>query len=242
MSQYVEKYKKNIVIDMRKRGYSYSEIQNSIHVPRSTIAYWLRGVKLTGEQKKILKSKQLDAIRVNSEKKKAKTNQQIEEIKLNSSKQIKEISKKELWLMGIMLYWRERLLLNNESDLKKGVSFTSSDPYLIKFFIRWLADVGNVKSDELIFDIFIYKFGKTKKLSETDKINRIKEIIRYWAEVTGSEKENFTHIYFKDKPVSRKKKKYVITNFGLLRIRVRESSMLARQIAGWIKGINSQFK
>jgi hypothetical protein len=133
-------------------------------------------------------------------------------------------------------------LLNNENDLRKGVNFTSSDPYLIKLFLRWLQDLGGYENDELNFDIFINKFGRTKKLTETDKIDRIKQIIRYWAEVTEAPKEKFIHIYFKEKPVSNGKKKidlkeYNKANFGFLRIRVKSSSMLARQIAGWMRGI-----
>ncbi|MEK6884288.1 MAG: hypothetical protein AABY22_31950, partial [Nanoarchaeota archaeon] len=62
-----------------------------------------------------------------------KTAQKIEEIKNSSAEDLKEISKRELWLMGIMLYWRERFLHGNENDLRKGVRFTSSDPNIIKF-------------------------------------------------------------------------------------------------------------
>ena len=68
---------------------------------------------------------------------------EIAEIKKTSAKDIQEITKKELWLMGIVLYWRERLLSGNENDLRKGVKFSSSDPYLIKLFLKWLFDRQN---------------------------------------------------------------------------------------------------
>ncbi len=77
-----------------------------------------------------------------------------------NAKDLKEISKRELWLMGVMLYWRERFLHNNESDLRKGVRFTSSDPNLINFFLRWLQDIGGLQKEELGLDIFI---GQNKK-------------------------------------------------------------------------------
>ena len=232
MSIYLEKYKKNIVIDMRKKGFSYSEIQNSIHIPKSTIAYWLRDVKLTSLQIEKLKNKIITTAKTNSEKKKLKTRELIEKIKSSSSDDIGKISKRELWLMGIVLYWREKLLLNKDSDLKKGINFTSSDPYLIKLFLKWLKEAGEIKSDEILFDIF----------TKTNKIERINQAISYWSELTGASPEDFSRIYFKKLPRKTDEKRSSLSSrkskFGLLRIRVRASSMLARQMAGWMRGIS----
>src|SRR3989344_4559029 len=247
MTQYLENYKKNIVIDMRKKGYSYSEIQNSMNIPKSTIAFWLRDIKLTGPQTEKLKRKQIEVTRANSEKRKLKTSELILEIKNTSSKDIDKISKKELWLMGIMLYWRERLLLNNENDLRKGVNFTSSDPYLIKFFIKWLKEVGNIENEEIGLDIFIKKGKRENK----NKNKNIESIIAYWSDVTEFPEDKFSHIYFQKKTVldgsktgknknENKKGKegnFKRATFGLLRVRVRASSMLARQISGWMRGV-----
>src|SRR3989344_8089641 len=128
MVQYLENYKKNIAIDMRKKGLSYSEIRNQIHVPKSTLSFWLKEIKLTKEHKKILNKRRTESLKRGSEKKVAKTHRTIEEIKKASAKDIKEITKKELWLIGVVLYWRERFLSGNENDLRKGVRFTSSEP------------------------------------------------------------------------------------------------------------------
>lgn len=232
MSQYIEKYKKNIVIDMRKRGFSYSEIKNSIHVPKSTIAFWLKDIKLTPSQFERLKNKQLETIRANSEKRKLKTKELIERIKESSAKDIDKISKRELWLMGIILYWRERLLLNNENDLRKGISFMSSDPYLIKLFLKWLEEVGNISREEIMFDIFIKKNRK----------EYIDEVVGYWSEVAGYSKECFPHIYYQKSKTKINKKQitFLGSKMGLLRVRVKASSGLVRQIAGWIKGIQRE--
>ena len=226
---------------MRKKGYSYSEIQNSMNIPKSTIAFWLRDIKLTGPQTEKLKRKQIEVTRANSEKRKLKTSELILEIKNTSSKDIDKISKKELWLMGIMLYWRERLLLNNENDLRKGVNFTSSDPYLIKFFIKWLKEVGNIENEEIGLDIF------RKKGKRANENKNIESIIAYWSDVTEFPEDKFSHIYFKKKNVSdgskagknknRQRNSLKRSELGLLRVRVRASSMLARQISGWMKGI-----
>ena len=118
--------------------------------------------------------------------------------------------------MGVVLYWRERLLNKNDSDLKKGVRFTSSDPHLIRLFLKWLVDAGGIKNEEISFDIYIGK----------DKQDLLNEAVNYWADITGFSKDNFFRYY-----VLKKSKR------SLLRIRVKASSMLARQISGWVNGV-----
>lgn len=237
--QYVEKYKKNIAVDMRKRGFSYSEIENRLHVPKSTLSWWLKDLPMTDSQTQRLKEKRLQTARANSEKRILKTSRLIEEVKNSSAKDIKKISKRELWLMGIMLYWKERLLTENADDLRKGVRFTTSDPYIAKLFLKWLQDIGELKDNEIGFDIFI---GKDK-----DRKDLIDEVTDYWSDVTGFPKNYFTHIYFqiqKSKPQGRdrhRRKTQPRSVFGFLRIRVRASSMLARQISGWIRGIQKHY-
>lgn len=229
MSPYIEKYKRNIAIDMRKRGLSYSEIKDRINVPRSTLSFWLTKIKLTEEHQKKLNEKRLKALKRGLEKKISRTKKIIEEIKISSAKSIKEISKKELWLIGIVLYWRERFLNGNENDIRKGVKFTSSDPYLVKLFLKWLQDIGRIKNEEIEFDIFTL---------ETDR-GAIAETVAYWSDVTGFPEDRFSRTYFhKNRPKRKRGRRNISkTKFGLLRTRVRASSMLARQIAGWVRGI-----
>ena len=206
MVQYLEKYKQNIAIDMRKRGFSYSEIENRIHVPKSTLSFWLKKIKLTQEQIKKLNDKRDNTARANALKKVSRTSRMIEEIKNTSSLDIKEISKKELWLMGIVLYWKN----GNKSDLKKGVHFSSADSDIIKLFLKWLREIGGVQNEEVKFEIFTpRKF--------------FKEAVNKWSKVTGFPKSYFQHLY--------------IQKTSFLRVKVAQSSMLARQIAGWIEGL-----
>lgn len=202
------RFKKGIAIELRKKGLSYSEIKNSINIPKSTIAYWLKNIKLSDLQIEKLKTRRSETAKLNSEKRISKILETIENIKKSSAKNIKKISKRELWLMGIVLYWREK----NKNDFYKGVYFSSSNPALIKFFLKWLKEIGRIDNEEIAFDIFT---GKSKK-----------DAIAYWSEITGFPEKYFTRIYIQ-KGASK----------GFLRIRVRASSMLARQITGWIDGI-----
>lgn len=230
--QYVEKYKKNIATDLRSRGFSYSEIQGRISVPKSTLSYWLKDLQLTGPQKQRLREKRLQIARANSEKRILRTDEAITIAWRASAGDIKEISKRELWLMGVMLYWRERCASGTTEDVRRGVRFASSNPYLIKLFLKWLQEIGQLDDKEIKFDIFANEEMK----------NEIQHIIEHWADVTDFPKEYFSHIYFhKQKIKKRVRNVSRRTPFGLLRVRVKASSMMARQISGWVKGIQKYY-
>jgi len=197
---------KNAAISLRKQGLSYSEIKGQIPVSKSTLSVWFKGLKLAPIHRSRLKKKRSEAARRGSEKKSAQVLKVIEEIQKSSSKEIGKISRRELWLLGIMLYWK-----NGNRDPKKGVSFSSTDPEVVKLFLRWLEDIGGLKKEEMAFDIFTGKDGK-------------EEAKTYWSGIA-----RFPHIYIYKKGCQK----------SILRIRVRASSMLARQIIGWISGLKN---
>ncbi|TSC74843.1 MAG: Uncharacterized protein G01um101444_134 [Parcubacteria group bacterium Gr01-1014_44] len=203
---------KSTAIRLRKEGLSYSEIKTRVPVSKSTLSNWFKGVRLSMVQRLRLKQKRAEAAKRGSEKKVSQTRQTIEEIQKNSGQDIGKISKRELWLMGVMLYWKNQ----NKNDLKKGVSFTTSEPDLARLFLRWLREIGGLKKEEIGFNIFM----------SGDKKD---EAISYWSEVTNFPREYFSRIYLYKKKAGR----------SILRIKVKASSMLARQISGWINGIKS---
>src|SRR3989338_4590367 len=205
---------KDFAIELRKGGYSYSEIKKFCPVPKSTLSYWFRDIKLSEPQLARLKKKRIEAAQKGSETKKLKTFKAIEEIQKNSAKEIGKISKRELWLMGVVLYWRERLLNKNDSDLKKGVRFTSSDPNLIKLFLKWLADAGGIKSEEISFDLFM----------PADKKSLLNEFVNYWSEITGFSKSNFSRYYLQKIKTKKSKRISKKSSYVLFSVRVKSSS------------------
>lgn len=201
---------KNTAVALRKQGLSYSEIKGRVPVSKSTLSQWFREIKLSPVQRSRLKQKRRDAAKRGAEKKSAKVLETIEEIRKSSGKEIGKISKRELWLLGVMLYWKN----GNKADLKKGVHFSSSNPEMVKLFLKWLFDIGGLKKEEISFDLFSGKGG------EEDAKN-------YWSKIANS-----PHIYLY-KRACRK---------SILRVKVRGSSMLARQINGWIDSLKNWVK
>lgn len=239
--QYRKNNLKNSAIEMRKRGLSYNEIKNLISISKGTLSRWFKGIKLTDVQVKKLEDRRRTAAVRGSKTRKLKTQEAIEKVKHSSAKDVKKISPRELWLMGIMLYWRERFMHGEERDTKQGVHFSSSNPNLIKLFLKWLRDVGGLKNDEINFAIFI---GKSKKDS-------IHKAVGYWSRITQFPRESFSRFYLqseskkfstgltnsKNDQIRKTRKPVKRGRYGFLQIKVRASSMLARQISGWINGI-----
>ncbi len=216
MVQFKNNSRKNLARSLRSGGYSYTEIQKFVSVPKATLSYWFQDMKLTQPQLERLNKKRTEAIKRGSKERLTRVAREIEEIQMTSANDIGKISKRELWLMGVMLYWRN----HNQADVRKGVQYSSTDPYLIRLFLKWLKEIGQLGRDEITFDIFVR--GKKE------------DAIAYWSVETGFSKEVFGHVYKYKKGASLK------ADYGLLRVRVKSSSMLARQLSGWILGIQEK--
>lgn len=204
MARDVKKNQKSIVIDMRRWGHSYSEIHRELAIPKSTIASWLKHVTMDADHRQRVLKKRLVIARANALRRRDRTRDSIRSLITASASDIQAISKRELWLMGIVLAWAKHIS-------SQRVQYMSSDPFLIKLFLRWLQEVGRIKKRELIIDLFVRKGTGVA--------------VKFWTKTTGLA---VVHTY----QLSTAPPQY-----GILRIRVRASSLLARQILGWIEGI-----
>jgi len=100
------------------------------------------------------------------------------------------------------------------------IDFINSDPHLVKFFLRFLETAG-VSKDRLIFRVSIHETADPVAAQ------------RFWRKVIG-----FEDAYFKPPLIKHHKPLTVRKNtgedyHGCLRILVRRSTSLYRQIEGW---------
>lgn len=217
---------KQKAIDLRKKGFAYSEILKMVPVAKSTLSLWLRSVGLSKEQKQILTKKKIEAARRGGEARRVNRVCSSEKIKEEAEKEIANINQRELWLIGMALYWAEGSK-EKEYNIGQGVIFSNSDPMMIKVFLKWLKDVLRIDDDEIKFEIYIHKDSK----------NKVSEAVEYWSEVTNTTTEKFRFIYFKSNKINTKRKNIGNNYYGLLRVVVRKSTNLNRKIQGWVNGI-----
>lgn len=218
-------------LELRRNGFSYSEIQKAIPVSKSTLSHWLHSVKLTKNQKHRLNSLMKAGQPFGARAQKAIRVKKTDEIKIRAKDEIRDISKREFWYMGIMLYWAEG---SKQKDhlLGQRVIFNNSDDHMIRIYLKWLTDVLKVPKNKINFEIYSHERIKDKE----------RKVIKHWSIVTGFSKSEFKKIYYKKDKKKIYSQKQSDSYFGLLRIIVLKSTDLNRKISGWINGICGRFE
>jgi len=218
--------KKEKAIKLRKEGKTYSEILKEVFVAKSTLSEWLKDVGLSKPQFQKLTERKLAASKRGGLAKRAQRILRMQKIREEAIKDIKYISKRELWLAGIILYWAEGA---KEKEYQPGssINFNNSDPRMIKIFIKWLVESCNISKERIRCEIYIHENSK----------NSVEEARRYWSKVTEFPLEKFSKIYFKRTKIKTNRKNVGNLYYGLLRVKVSASSTLLRQVAGWTEAI-----
>ncbi|MBI4132921.1 MAG: hypothetical protein HY473_02445 [Candidatus Sungbacteria bacterium] len=217
-------------IALRRQGLSYREILSQVPVAKSSLSLWLQSVGLSRKQRQRLSEKKRVAALRGAKKRKEQRLKLVEEIFASTRKDVNHISRRELWLMGVTLYWAEG---SKEKDKRpgSGIRFSNSDPFMIKLFLKWLKEVAMVDKNSIYLDLYVHENSR----------NSVQDLLRFWSKVTGFPTSRLNHVYFKRSRVKTNRKNTGIGYYGLLNVRVRKSSYLQRQIAGWIRGINQYY-
>lgn len=212
------------VVQLRMQGLTYPEILEQVPVAQSSVSLWCRNLKLTSKQQN-----KINVVRRNGIQRGAKSRHENsinlkQGIILKASEEISSITDRELWLIGIALYWAEGSK-KTKNDITPGVRFTNSDPYMIKLFDLWLTKI--IKIDPLNIDYEIYLHESM--LSEKTRV------ISFWSKILAKPKEKFDRIYLKKSIIT---KNYHKSDYqGVVRIVVKKSTNLNCQISGWQQGI-----
>jgi len=97
------------IISLRKEGKTYGEIEKLLELPKSTVAWWLRDVKIPKSLKREILERSREKWRksiidYNTKVRPQKAAEIRESIKKKASKEIKSLSSKDLKLIGCALY------------------------------------------------------------------------------------------------------------------------------------------
>jgi len=152
--------------------------------------------------------------------------QRVQEITQKAEKEIGLISKRELWIIGAILYWAEG---SKEKEYQPGsrASFINMDKNMVQVFLKWLK-FCNIKREDISFDIYIHENHKS----------RVEEVKKYWSKITSFPMNKFVHTYFKRDTGKTNRKHTTNDNYyGIIKVIVRQSSTFLREITGWINGI-----
>ncbi len=213
-------------IKLRKEGKSYSEIIDLVPVSQSSLSLWLKNIRLTKEQtKRLLFRKQKGQSRGGLVRRKFREELESKIVE-EAMGTIQALSKRELWLLGIIAYWCEGGK-QKEGNISQGVVFANSDPFLLRLFVKWVKEFCQIRNENIVYTLYIHETGN------------ISLALDYWSKILAIDAKEFGKTSIKRHNVLTKRKNTGENYHGLIRIRVRKSTNLNRTIKGWVMGINN---
>lgn len=211
-------------IRLRKTGLSYREIAEQLGVSKSSLSLWLRNIPLSKVHQRLLNARTADAYARRAATMRLRTDRKDSGIRSKAAEEIGAISPRELFIAGVIAYWAEGSKAKPWNRSTPQVQFINSDPTMITLFLRWLDALG-IERDRIKVRVAIHEFAD------------VAGALRFWSDVVGIPEGEFQRTTLKRHNPSTVRKNTGSGYVGCLTIKVRRSSGLLRQIAGWYEGI-----
>ena len=216
---------KERAIILRKSGRTYSEILSEIPVAKSTLSEWLKSVNLAKSQKQRITQKRVAARLRAAQSRRTTRISETRSFEQKGITDIENLTERELWLIGIALYWAEGSKQYEHSP-STGIMFANSDVRMIRVFLRWLEQM-KVPQSEIYLELYVHETRKTDAPA----------FVRWWARELMIPSGTLERVYFKKGNPKTNRKNVADLYHGLIRIKVNSSTVLNRKINGWVYGI-----
>ena len=222
---------KDRAIELRKEGKSYSQIQEVLHVAKSTLSYWLRDIVLSDEsQQKISKRASVTSTKALIER-----NRQQTVIAKERAIRIQQEAREEatchmndpLFVAGVALYWAEGYKRGANGSKWKCVDFTNADPEMVQVMMDFFRKFCSVEENRFKVQLIAH--------SNVD----MQSAVRYWSILTEIPEAQFIKTCTSLSVRSNQKRGNTLT-YGTVHIRVYDVKLFFR-IIGWIDGIKMHF-
>ena len=182
---------KSLAKKLRKNGLSLNEIKRKLNVSKSSVSLWVRDIILTHKQRQKLSKKGVgkEVIEKRRETRLKRENHRRQIIVDKAKSEISKLSKKELWLGGISLYWGE-----GSKTIRSGVQFSNADPRAIKFMMLFFKKCCKVPKKKFRGHIFLHSHLNDNKAK------------RYWHYISGIPLSQFYKTSQQQNKPSKKRK------------------------------------
>ena len=210
-------------IQLRRDGATYETIQRRLGVAKSTVWRWCRAEGLVEQELQRLTELKRFAQRKGAAAVQAKYLAATRYVMQQAEQSVGRLSRRDLWLIGAALYWAEGTK-QKPHNISQRVTFTNSDPAMLHLFLAWLRDICQISEERLVFELVIHESGN----AESAKL--------FWSSTLRIPVTRF-QVRLKRHALSLRRRRNTAGYAGLIRIIVRQSAQLNRQIAGWVQGI-----
>ncbi|MFD7794183.1 hypothetical protein [Streptomyces sp. NPDC059759] len=208
--------------ELRLQGWTYDRIQLELGCSKSSISLWVRDLP-TPERRKRTREEASAIAKRGWEVTMRLRDEERRRTKEAAAAEIGALSDRELFLLGVGLYWAEGSKTKPHLTQER-VTFINSDPRMIEVYLAWLRLLG-VTPDRLRLHVHIHETGDVEGAE------------RFWTELVGTDATALGKTYLKRHNPKTNRKNLGQDYRGCLVIRVLGSAELYRRIEGWWYGI-----
>jgi len=191
--------KRKAAIDLRRQGKSYGQIQKELGISsKGTLSYWFKNLQLSSTEKSKLKKNvelaQKRGLLKFNKIRSYKIRQENEESWTQGVNFLKSVtsslsSDKIISISSIALFWAEGT--KKVSSSNQNLTFTNSDPKMIKLYMRFLRECLKVPENKIKAGIHIHKNIPSQEAIEYwSKVMKIKTDIFYIVKVKSKSSKN----------------------------------------------------
>jgi hypothetical protein len=209
---------------LRREGKSIKSIAVALRVSKGSVSLWSRDIKLSVVQIERLKENQIKGgykgRMIGAEMNRKKREEKIVNYRSLGRNETRDISKRELKLLGLGLYIGE----GRKHPSRFG--FTNSNAQVVQIILMWLQRIFKVSIGQISCRVYINQ----------DHAARIKEVEKEWSKITNVPLSQFRRsvlIQVKNKKTYENHDIYL----GNLAVEVSKSSNLQYKILGLIDGL-----
>ena len=156
--------------ELRAEGKTYDEIEEALGVSRSSVSLWVRDLPRP-PRRKPPEDRREYMEREHWAPRRERRELERQAVKDGAAAEVGRMSERELFLVGVALYWSEGAK-DKPYSRRECVTLINSDPGLIRVYLAWL-DLLGVDRSALRFRLSIHESADVAKAQE------------YWAALTG---------------------------------------------------------
>lgn len=152
-------------VKLRQLGKTYGEIRTELNLSKGTLSGWLRDFPMTTEQMDLLQKSRDKRRYLGREKtsitKRIKRKNKLDEIYKEQKKEWLPLSKRELFLAGLFLYWGEG------GKTERGtLSISNTDPRVLQFSLLWMVKSLDIPKTKINVLLHLYNDMNIKEASD----------------------------------------------------------------------------
>jgi hypothetical protein len=210
--------------ELREQGLDYDDIAASLAVSKSSVSLWVRDMprpeRLSYEE---CRKRSAEGAQRYWAAERPLREARREAVRAAAAAEIGPLTEREILIAGAIAYWCEGAKTKARRRQDRVV-FVNSDPALIRFFLRFLDTVGIGRGD-LTYRVHIHETADVLAAEQ------------FWQRITRADPRQFRRTVLKTHNPRTVRANVGDDYHGCLRVEVRRSADLYRQIEGWTSSI-----